>query len=101
MITPHGCTTEPRGQLGARKLLVKARDLDNAVRALLRSFGLKEGQIGEGAFAERVRELVEGRATLQTVLAPLLEAHAAFIAQCDHLHRLVPIAVRSGPVCRA
>lgn len=92
---------ELRGLLGARKLLVgKVRDLDNAVRALLRSFGLKMGQIGERAFAERARELVEGRAALQTVLAPLLEARAALLAQRDRLHRLVLVTVRSDPMCR-
>ncbi|WP_267427696.1 IS110 family transposase [Methylobacterium sp. GC_Met_2] len=92
---------ELRGLLGARKLLVgKVRDLDNAVRALLRSFGLKMGQIGERAFAERARELVEGRAALQTVLAPLLEARAALLAQRDRLHRMVLMAVRSDPICR-
>lgn len=92
---------ELRGLLGARKLLVgKVRDLDNAVRALLRSFGLKMGQIGERAFAERARELVEGRVALQTVLAPLLEARAALLAQRDRLHRLVLMAVRSDPICR-
>lgn len=92
---------ELHGLLGARKLLVgKLRDLDNAVRVLLRSFGLKMGQICERAFAERARELVEGRAALQTVLAPLLEARAALLAQRDRLHRLVLMAVRSDPICR-
>src|SRR3954453_12423070 len=57
---------EARGLLGARKLLVgKARDLDNAIRALLRGFGLKVGKVGEPGFAKRVRELAEGRAALE------------------------------------
>lgn len=39
---------EVRGLFGARKLPVgKVRDPDNAIRALLRSFGLKLGKIGE------------------------------------------------------
>jgi len=57
---------EVRGLLGARKLLVgKVRDLDNAIRALLRGFGLKVGKVGERAFAERTRDLVEGCAALE------------------------------------
>src|SRR3954467_9062010 len=57
---------EVRGLLGARKLLVgKVRDLDNAIRALLRGFGLKVGKIGERAFAERTRDLVEGWGALE------------------------------------
>ncbi|MEE7493069.1 transposase [Methylobacterium oryzae] len=92
---------ELRGLLGARKLLVgKVRDLDNTVRALLRSFGLKVRPIGERAFAERAHELVEGRATLQTALAPSLEARAALLTQRDRLHRLIATAVRSDPICR-
>src|SRR3954453_5959052 len=70
---------EVRGLLGARKLLVgKVRDLDNAIRALLRGFGLKVGKVGERAFAERTRDLVEGCAALEAVLTPLLGARAAF-----------------------
>ena len=39
---------EVHGLLGARKLLAgKVRDIDNAIRALLRGFGLKLGKIGE------------------------------------------------------
>jgi transposase len=92
---------EARGLLGARKLLVgKVRDLDNAIRALLRGFGLKVGKIGERAFAKRARDLVEGRAALEAVLTPLLAVRAALLTQRDHLHRLVLAAVRNQPLCR-
>jgi transposase len=78
----------------------EVRGLDNAIRALLRGFGLKVGKVGERAFAQRARDLVEGRATLEAVLTSLLEVRAALLTQRDHLHRLVLAAVRNQPVCR-
>ena len=92
---------ELRALLTARKLLVgKVRDLDNAVRGLLRGFGLKVGQVGERAFADRARDLIEGRAALKAVITPLLQARAALLTERDRLHRLVLAAVRKDAVCR-
>ena len=49
--------------LGGRQLLVgQVRQLEQSLRGSLKAFGLKLGRIGERRFAERVGELVKGRA---------------------------------------
>ncbi len=53
---------ELRTLLGSREFLVnKLRDHENEIRGQLRPFGLKVGQVSTSGFAERIRELVEGR----------------------------------------
>ncbi len=50
---------ELRALLRARQQLGKARrDFENQMRAMLRVFGLKVGQVSRGRFEERVRELL-------------------------------------------
>lgn len=92
---------ELRALLTGRKLLVaKLRDLENGIRGLLRGFGLKVGQVSEATFPARVRELVEGHAGLEALMAPLLQARDAVRTECERLHRLVLVAVRDDDVCR-
>lgn len=62
---------------GARKLLVgKVRDLDNAIRALLRGFGLKVGRSANG---------------------PLPNAPATWSRDVPHWKRFLPRCSRSAP----
>lgn len=92
---------ELRALLSGRKLLVaKLRDLDNGIRSLLRGFGLKVGQVSEAAFPARVRELADGRAGLEALMGPLLQARDAVRTERERLHRLVLAAVRDDDVCR-
>ena len=46
-----------------------------SLRGLLRGFGLKVGPTTPSRFAGRVRELVEGNATLEVIAAALLVVH--------------------------
>ena len=59
---------EIRALLAARKLLTRKRvDLDIGMRGILRSFGLKVGQIGRARFDARLREMITGNTMLEKV----------------------------------
>ena len=46
-----------------------------SLRGLLRGFGLKVGPTTPSRFAGRIRDLVEGNATLEIIAAALLAVH--------------------------
>jgi len=92
---------EKRTLLAARKLLQRQnRAIENDVRGLLRSFGLKVGSTSAGAFDARVRQLVDGLPKLTAIMRPLLEARAVLGSQFATLHRMLLDLVRDDPVCR-
>jgi transposase len=92
---------EMRTLLAARRHLVRqVADGEQLIRGLLRPLGLKIGPVTRRRFADRVRELVEGREALQTIMEPLLAALAACMEQLARLHVRVLEAVRTDPVCR-
>src|SRR3954447_12464486 len=66
---------ETRALLSVRKLLQgKHLDGEMSLRGVLRGFGLKVGRTTARSFAARIRELVEGHATLTVVAEALLAA---------------------------
>ena len=67
---------EMRALLTARKLVQsKLLDVQMSLRGLLRGFGLKVGPTTPSRFAGRIRDLVEGNATLEVIAAALLVVH--------------------------
>src|ERR1700756_594673 len=67
---------EIRAMLTARKLIQsKLQDVENSLRGILRGFGLKVGKATSRGFAARVRELVKGHPTLETIAEALLCVH--------------------------
>jgi transposase len=79
---------ETRALLTARKLLQGKRlDVEMSLRGVLRGFGLKVGATTPKTFAARVRELVEGHPTLETVAAALLAARETLLEQFKALER--------------
>lgn len=85
----------------SRKLLQrKVQDLENELRGILKTFGLKVGVVGKSRFEARVRELVAGDAVLEAIVTPVLTARAALQAQYDALHRMVLDLARRDPICR-
>ena len=67
---------EVRALLTARKLVQsKLLDVQMSLRGLLRGFGLKVGPTTPSRFAGRIRDLVEGNATLEVIAAALLAVH--------------------------
>jgi len=90
-----------RALMGSRRcLLDKQRDLDNHIRAVLRTFGLKVGVIGQSGFEERVRELIAEDGDLEVGIASLLEARRVMREQIQLLTRLIESFVRKDVVCR-
>ena len=83
-----------------RCLLDKRLDLENHIRATLRTFGLKVGAVGLAAFEPRVRELVVGDGDLEACVAPLLEARSKLHEQFRVLTNMVMGLVRKDAVCR-
>ena len=67
---------EMRALLTARKLVQsKLLDVQMSLRGLLRGFGLKVGPTTPSRFGGRIRDLVEGNATLEVIAAALLVIH--------------------------
>ena len=92
---------EVRSLLTARKLIQsKLLDLESGIRGVLRGFGLKVGPISRGRFEERIRELVDGHAMLETVIGSMLSGRAALETEFKRLHRELLRLVRADPVCR-
>jgi transposase len=83
-----------------RTVLCKLRDMENAVRAVLRESGLKVGSPGRKLFAERVRELACADPTLTDITEPLLAIIATMNRELERLTRRVLEAVRIEPICR-
>jgi transposase len=79
---------ETRALLTARKLLqTKHLDVELSLRGVLRGFGLKVGPTTPRSYAARVRELVEGHATLTAVAEALLAARETLGAQLRELEK--------------
>jgi transposase len=79
---------ELRAILTARKLVQSKRhDLEMSLRGILRGFGLKVGQTTPRSFEARVRELIEGHATLLLVADALLRARAVLAEQLGKRNR--------------
>ncbi len=92
---------EVRALLVGRKLPQgKLPDVELSIRGLLRGFGLKLGEVSEGRFAARVRELVAGQPMLERVIEPMLRARDALRSGYLALHRAVLAIVREDAVCR-
>ena len=85
---------ELRAVLTARKLVQgKRHDMEMSLRGILRGFGLKVGHTTPRSFEGRVRELVDGHATLLAVADALLLARATLWEQLGKLQkRLVSLA---------
>jgi transposase len=79
---------EVRALLTARKpLQSKNYDVEMSLRGVLRGFGLKVGPTTPRTFANRIRELVAGHATLSTIAEALLTARGTLFEQWQKLEK--------------
>ena len=79
---------EVRAVLTARKLLLtKLHDVEMSIRGILRGFGLKVGATTPRTYPARVRALVEGHPTLESLAEALLRARAVFGDELRGLER--------------
>ena len=79
--------------LTARKL-VQSKLLER-LRGLLRGFGLKVGATTPSRFAGRIRDLVEGNATLEVIAAALLVVHETLRRELAGFEKRVRSIARS------
>jgi transposase len=86
---------ELRAVLTARKLVQsKLRDVENSLRGILRGFGLKVGTTTARSFPGRIRELVAGQATLETIAQALLAVHATLLREFKGFEKRVRTMAR-------
>ena len=87
---------EMRALLTARKLVQsKLLDVQMSLRGLLRGFGLKVGATTPSRFAGRIRDLVEGNATLEVIAAALLAVHETLRRELAGFEKRVRSIARS------
>ena len=92
---------ETRALLNGRQFLVdKVTGVENSMRAALRNFGLKMGQVARPKWAARARELAEGIPALEAVVDALLRVRDALLHELRGLDRKLLEAARSDPTAR-
>jgi transposase len=92
---------DTRALLVGRKLLQgKLLDVELSIRGILRGYGLKVGEVSRGRFEMRIRELIEGHSTLETVIGAMLAARMALWNEFTKLHREMLKIARADRVCR-
>ncbi|MEF2074941.1 IS110 family transposase [Consotaella aegiceratis] len=92
---------DTRALLVGRKLLQsKLLDVELSIRGILRGYGLKVGEVSRGRFEARIRELIEGHATLSMVIDTMLTARAALWSEFTKLHREMLKIARADKVCQ-
>ena len=89
-----------RNLLAARRLLqIKAIDLENAIKALLRLEGVRLGRGNTVAFSKQALELGSSSPSLM-LLQSLLTARNAIREQFNQLSATVRLVAQDDPVCR-
>jgi transposase len=92
---------DTRALLVGRKLLQgKLLDVELSIRGILRGYGLKVGEVSRGRFEARIRELIAGHDTLETVIGAMLAARTALWSAFTKLHREMLKITRADKVCR-
>jgi transposase len=92
---------ETRTMLSARKLIdQKLRDVEMSLRGLLRGFGLKVGKTTPTRFADRIKELVSGNATLQVIAESLLAVHQVLLREFKGFEKRVRTMARDSAEAR-
>jgi transposase len=92
---------ETRALLNARQFLVdKLTGIENSMRAALRNFGLKMGQVSRRNWAARAQELAVGVPALEIVVSSLLKVRHILLQERRKLDRKLIELARADPVVR-
>jgi transposase len=92
---------ETRVLLNGRQFLVdKLTGIENSMRAALRNFGLKMGQVSRRNWAARAQELAAGSPALETLVVSLLRVRDVLLQELRALDRKLIEAARTDPVVR-
>jgi transposase len=76
------------------------RDLENQIRGILKTFGLKLGQVGGRQFAARLSEVVAAEPALASVIEPLLAVREAVAERIAALETRLVADAGANPTCR-
>jgi transposase len=92
---------ETRALLNGRQFLVdKLTGIENSMRAALRNFGLKMGQVSRRNWAARAQELAVGVPALEIVVSSLLKVRHILLQERRKLDRKLIEMARADPVVR-
>ena len=92
---------ETRAMLTARKLVQKMlHEVEMSLRGLLRGFGLKVGKTTPRTFEGRIRELVAGHPSLETITAGLLSVRAVLLREFNAFEKRVRSMARADARAR-
>jgi transposase len=81
-------------------LVATRRNLENQVRGLLKTTGIRLGKVSSGHFQAAVETATESRPTLAAVLRPLLLARAEVVKQLAGIEREVRKTARQDAIVR-
>lgn len=85
---------------GRRQVVAGALQIENAIRAILASHGIKLGRVHRGRYSERVRELCVPHAELWVAIEPMLTVRDTMRAQLRSIDRALNRTARADPLCR-
>lgn len=92
---------ETRALLNARQFLVdKLTGIENSIRAALRNFGHKLGQVSRRIWSARARELAAGIPALELAVESLLHVRDVLLQELRRLNRTLLDVAKSDPVVR-
>jgi transposase len=92
---------ETRAVLTARKLVQsKLHDVEMSRRGILRGFGLKVGKTTGLSFAGRIRELVAGHPSLETIAKALLAVRALLLRELKGFEKRLRMMARTDAKAR-
>jgi transposase len=87
---------ETRAMLTARKLVQKGlHEVESSLRGVLRGFGLKVGKTTAVQFEARIKELVAGHPSLETVATSMLAVRATMRRELNGFERRLRAMARS------
>jgi transposase len=90
-----------RALLNARQFLVdKLTGIENSIRAALRNFGHKLGQVSRRIWSARARELAAGIPALELAVESLLHVRDVLLQELRRLNRTLLDVAKSDPVVR-
>lgn len=92
---------EMRALLNGRQFLVdKLTGIENSMRAALRNFGLKMGEVTRPKWPARARELAQGVSSLEMVIDALLRVREVILQELRALEKQLLDAAKADPVVR-
>lgn len=92
---------ETRALLNGRQFLVdKITGVENSMRAALRNFGLKMGEVTRTKWAARARDLAAGVPALEVVVNCLLNVRDVLLQELRSLDRRLLNTAKSDPIVR-